>query len=231
VIALLLYASIMLYGQNVMGGVLEEKTSRVAEVVMSSVPTDTLLAGKVLGVGAVGLTQQALWVLTTLAMVQLRAPIMAKLGIPNTQFSLPSISLGAGLLFMLFFVLGFTFYASLFAAVGASVNTEQEAKQAATPVILLNVASIIFISPVLLNPTGTLATVLSILPFSAPIMMPLRLALTAIPPWQLGASIASLILSCVLVVWIASRIYRIGLLMYGKKPSWREMARWVSYSG
>jgi ABC-2 type transport system permease protein len=231
VIALLLYMSIMLYGQNVMGGVLEEKTSRVAEVVMSSVPTDTLLAGKVLGVGAVGLTQQALWVLTTLAMVQLRAPIMARLGIPNAQFTLPSISLGAGLLFMLFFVLGFTFYASLFAAVGSSVNTEQEAKQAATPVILLNIGSIIFISPVLLNPTGTLATVLSLLPFSAPIMMPLRMALTAIPLWQLGASIASLVLSCVLVVWIASRIYRIGLLMYGKKPTWRELARWVSYSG
>lgn len=231
VIALLLYTSIMLYGQNVMGGVLEEKTSRVAEVVMSSVSTNTLLGGKVLGVGAVGLSQQIIWVIVSYLMFKLRAPIMARLGVPAAPFAFPSITIGVAILFLLFFLLGFIFYSSLFAAVGSSVNTEQEAKQAATPVILLNVSSVIFVSPVLLNPTGRLAEVLSLLPFSAPIIMPLRMAVTAIAPWELALSLGILAASCVLTVWIASRIYRIGLLMYGKRPTFRELGRWVTYRG
>ncbi|HEX9219210.1 MAG TPA: ABC transporter permease, partial [Gemmatimonadaceae bacterium] len=120
-IGFLLYLSIVVYGQTIMSGVLEEKTTRVAEVVMSSVPTDTLLVGKVLGVGAVGLTQQILWIGTTYILLKLRAPIMAKLGAPAVTFSLPDISLAAGILFLLFFLLGFIFYSSLYAAVGSSV--------------------------------------------------------------------------------------------------------------
>ena len=123
-IGFLLYLSIVIYGQTIMSGVLEEKTTRVAEVVMSSVPTDTLLAGKVLGVGAVGLTQQILWIATTYILLKLREPIMAKLGAPTMNFSLPDISLAAGVLFLLFFLLGFIFYSSLYAAVGSSVNSE-----------------------------------------------------------------------------------------------------------
>ncbi|MFL5611638.1 MAG: ABC transporter permease, partial [Gemmatimonadaceae bacterium] len=130
-IGFLLYLSIVIYGQTIMSGVLEEKTTRVAEVVMSSVPTDTLLAGKVLGVGAVGLTQQILWIVTTYVLLKLRAPIMAKLGVPAVNFSLPDISLAAGIIFLLFFLLGFIFYSSLYAAVGSSVNSESEARQAA----------------------------------------------------------------------------------------------------
>lgn len=229
-IGFLLYMSIILYGQTVMGGVIEEKASRVAEVVMSSVSTDTLLAGKVLGVAAVGLTQQILWVITTLFIFKLRAPLMAKLGIASAPFAFPSISPGVAILFMLFFLLGFIFYASLFAAIGSSVNTEQEAKQAATPVMLLIITSVIFVNPVLLNATGTLARVMSILPFSSPIIMPIRMAVTAIPPSELIACFAVLAVSCVLVIWIASRIYRIGLLMYGKKPTWRELGKWVRQS-
>src|SRR3981081_1923191 len=116
-----------------MGGLLEEKTTRVAEVVMSSVPTDTLLAGKVLGVGAVGLTQQIIWLGTTYVLLKLRPPILANLGAPTMNFSLPDISLGAGILFLLFFLLGFIFYSSLYAAVGSSVNSESEARQAGSP--------------------------------------------------------------------------------------------------
>ena len=123
-IGFLLYMSIVIYGQTIMSGVLEEKTTRVAEVVMSSVPTDTLLAGKVLGVGAVGLTQQIIWIVTTYVLLKLRAPIMARLGAPTMNFTLPDISLGAGIIFLLFFLLGFIFYSSLYAAVGSSVNSE-----------------------------------------------------------------------------------------------------------
>ncbi|MEO8909886.1 MAG: ABC transporter permease [Gemmatimonadaceae bacterium] len=229
-IGFLLYLSIVIYGQTIMSGVLEEKTTRVAEVVMSSVPTDTLLAGKVLGVGAVGLTQQIIWIVTTYVLLQLRAPIMAKFGAPVTNFTLPDISLGAGLIFLLFFLLGFIFYSSLYAAVGSSVNSESEARQAASPLMIMIVSTAVFIQPVLLNPTGTAARVLSLLPFSAPIIMPIRMAVTGVPPLELTASLVLLAIGCLAALWLASRIYRVGLLMYGKRPTMKEMARWVSYS-
>jgi ABC-2 type transport system permease protein len=229
-IGFLLYMSIVIYGQTIMSGVLEEKTTRVAEVVMSSVPTDTLLAGKVLGVGAVGLTQQIIWIVTTYILLKLRAPIMAKFGAPTVNFSLPAISLGAGIIFLLFFLLGFIFYSSLYAAVGSSVNSESEARQAASPLMIMIVSTAVFIQPVLLNPTGTTAQVLSMVPFSSPIIMPIRMAVTGVPPLELAASLGFLAIGCLLALWLASRIYRVGLLMYGKRPTMKEMARWVSYA-
>jgi len=229
-IGFLLYMSIVIYGQTIMSGVLEEKTTRVAEVVMSSVPTDTLLAGKVLGVGAVGLTQQIIWIVTTYVLLKLRAPIMAKLGAPTMNFTLPDISLGAGIIFLLFFLLGFIFYSSLYAAVGSSVNSESEARQAASPLMIVIVSTAVFIQPVLLNPTGTTARVLSLVPVSSPIIMPIRMAVTGVPPLELAASLAFLAVGCLAALWLASRIYRVGLLMYGKRPTMREMAKWVSYA-
>jgi len=229
-IGFLLYMTIIIYGQTIMSSVIEEKTSRVAEVVMSSVPTNTLLAGKVLGVGAVGLTQQVLWIATTYILLKLREPIMARLGAPTTSFGLPDISMGAALLFLAFFILGFIFYSSLYAAVGSAVNSEQEARQAATPLMIMIVVAGVFIQPVLLNPTGTTAQVLSLVPITSPIIMPIRMAVTGVPALEMAGSIAFLILGCFAALWLASRIYRVGLLMYGKKPTMREMARWVSYS-
>ncbi len=229
-IGFLLYMSIVIYGQTIMSGVLEEKTSRVAEVVMSSVPTDTLLAGKVLGVGAVGLTQQIIWIATTYVLLKLRSPIMAKLGAPTISFSLPDISLAAGILFLLFFLLGFIFYSSLYAAVGSSVNSESEARQAATPLLVMIVSTGVFIQPVLLNPTGTTARVLSLVPISSPIIMPIRMAVTAVPTLDLAMSLGFLAIGCAIALWRASRIYRVGMLMYGKRPTMKEMVRWVSYS-
>ena len=229
-VAFLLYMSIVLYGQNVLRGVLEEKTTRVAEVVVSSVPAETLLAGKVLGVGAVGLTQQIIWVTASVAMFKLRAPLMARLGVPTTPFQMPEISVGFAILLLLFFFLGFIFYASLYAAVGASVNTEQEAQQAMLPLLTMLVATAVFINPILVNPTGRTAVVMSILPFSAPIIMPLRLAIGSVPWIDMAVALVALALSCIVAVWLAARIYRVGLLMYGKRPTMREMARWVSYS-
>jgi ABC-2 type transport system permease protein len=229
-IGFLLYMSIVIYGQTIMSGVLEEKTTRVAEVVMSSVPTDTLLAGKVIGVGAVGLTQQIIWIGTTYVLLKLREPIMAKFGAPTVSFSLPDISLAAGVLFLLFFLLGFIFYSSLYAAVGSSVNSESEARQAATPLLVMIVSTGVFIQPVLLNPTGTTARVLSLVPISSPIIMPIRMAVTGVPALELAASLGFLAIGCVVALWLASRIYRVGLLMYGKRPTMKEMARWISYS-
>jgi len=229
-IGFLLYMTIIIYGQTIMSSVIEEKTSRVAEVVMSSVPTDTLLAGKVLGVGAVGLTQQILWIATTYVLLKLRAPLMEKLGAPAVSFSLPEISLGAAILLLLFFLLGFIFYSSLYAAVGSAVNSEQEARQAATPLMIMIVFAGVFIQPVLLNPTGTTAQVLSLVPITSPIIMPIRMAVTGVPSLELAASIGFLVIGCIAALWLASRIYRVGLLMYGKRPTMREMARWVSYS-
>jgi ABC-2 type transport system permease protein len=229
-IGFLLYISIVIYGQTIMSGVLEEKTSRVAEVVMSSVPTDTLLAGKVLGVGAVGLTQQVIWIATTYVLLKLRAPILARLGVPAMDFSLPDITLTAGIVFLLFFLLGFIFYSSLYAAVGSSVNSESEARQAATPLLVMIVSTGVFIQPVLLNPTGTTARVLSLVPISSPIIMPIRMAVIAVPTLDLVMSLGFLAIGCAIALWLASRIYRVGMLMYGKRPTMKEMARWVSYS-
>ena len=229
-IGFLLYMSIVIYGQTIMSGVLEEKTTRVAEVVMSSVPTDTLLAGKVIGVGAVGLTQQVIWIATTYVLLKLREPIMAKFGAPTVSFSLPDISLAAGVLFLLFFLLGFIFYSSLYAAVGSSVNSESEARQAATPLLVMIVSTGVFIQPVLLNPTGRTAQVLSLVPISSPIIMPIRMAVTGVPALELASSLGFLAIGCVVALWLASRIYRVGLLMYGKRPTMKEMARWISYS-
>jgi ABC-2 type transport system permease protein len=232
VVAFLLYMSIVLYGQNVLRGVLEEKTTRVAEVVVSSVPARTLLAGKVIGVGAVGLTQQIIWVIASVAMFKLRQPILRAMGVEtNVAFALPGISINLAVLLLVFFLLGFTFYAAMYAAVGSSVNTEQEAQQAVQPMIIMLVATAIFINPILMNPTSRLATVMSLVPFSSPIIMPLRLSLGSVAWYEIALSLVGLIASCVLAVWLAARIYRVGLLMYGKKPSLREMARWVSYPG
>ncbi|HEX6059933.1 MAG TPA: ABC transporter permease [Gemmatimonadaceae bacterium] len=230
-IAFLLYMSIILYGQNVLRGVMEEKQTRVAEVVMSSVRTDTLLAGKVIGVGAVGLTQLVLWGITSWLLLEVRAPILARFGQPVTPLDLPSIGFGGLLLLLAFFLLGFIFYSALFAAVGAMVNSDQEAQQAAQPVMMLLIAGIIFLNPVLLNPQSTLAQVVSIVPFSAPIIMPLRLSLIAVPTWELAASLAALVAACLAAVWLAARIYRVGMLMYGKRPSMRELVRWVRMAG
>jgi ABC-2 type transport system permease protein len=219
--------------------VLEEKSTRVAEVVVSSVSPETLLAGKVIGVGAVGLTQQIIWVVATIYLGSFAAPILARM-VPATSatsvasgaagmasMSMPDIHVTSLLLILVFFVLGYGVYSSLYAAVGATVNSEQEAQQALAPILVLVVASALLIQPVMLNPTSTLARVASMFPFSAPIIMPLRMSLVPIPPWEMAVAIVGLGVAFVAVIMIAARIYRIGLLMYGKRPTFRELARWV----
>lgn len=232
VIAFLLYMTIILYGQAILRGVLEEKTTRVAEVIVSSVKPDTLLAGKVIGVGAVGLTQYAVWIVSGFLLYGQRAKLLGAMGVQNVPATLafPSIEPLMLVALILFFLLGYTFYASMFAAVGAMVGSQEEANQAAQPVMMLLILSIIFVQPVMLNPTGQLAKIMSWMPFSAPIIMPLRMTATPVSPLELGAVLLGLLVSCVVVIWISARIYRVGMLMYGKRPSLRELARWVRQS-
>jgi ABC-2 type transport system permease protein len=226
-LAFMLYMSIILYGQTVLRGVIEEKNTRVAEVVVSSVSTDTLLAGKVLGVGAVGITQQIIWFTSLILMAKFRAPILLALGATPDASPLPHVSIAAAAVLVLFFVLGYIFYSSLFAAVGAMVSNEQDAQQAATPVIMLLVTPMLFLQTILLNPSSRTAEVLSWIPFSAPIIMPLRMIVTSVPWIEVALTLAGVLAACGAAVWLAARIYRVGLLMYGKRPSLGEVVRWV----
>ena len=226
-IAMLLYMTIFIYGLNVLRGVLEEKQSRVAEVVISSVSASKLLAGKVIGVGGVGLTQLLLWLSMSFVMYKVRVPILAKFGAASAPITLPNLSWGTGAILVAFFVLGFMLYAGLFAAVGATVNSEQEAQQAQMPVVLLLVSSIMFAQNILFQPDSMLSRVVSMLPFSAPIVMPLRMTVAPVANREIAMALLSVALGACGAVWLASRIYRVGLLMYGKRPSVREVLRWV----
>jgi ABC-2 type transport system permease protein len=223
----MLYMALMLYGQAVLRGVMEEKQTRVAEVVVSSVPPWQLLAGKVIGVGAVGLTQLAVWISSAILLLRYRAPILEKFGASAMSFTPPDVTVGMGLVLLLFFVAGYVFYSSLFAAVGAMVSSEQEAQQALMPIILLLVSSFVFFQPILSKPTSGLAHTLSWLPFSAPIVMPLRMAVIPVKGWEVAIALISVAAGSYIAVWVAARIYRTGMLMYGKRPTMRELARWL----
>ena len=230
-VAFLLYFSIVFYGQAILRGVLEEKTTRVAEVIVASVSPDVLLAGKVIGVGAVGLTQQLVWVLSSVGFYTQRAKIFGAMGIEGVpQVGLPSVEPFVLVALVLFFLLGYTLYASLFAAVGAMVGSQEEAQQAAQPVIMLLVFSIIFAQPILTNPNSRLAEIVSWVPFSAPIIMPMRMTATQVGGGEIIGSLLGVLLASVACVWVAARIYRVGLLMYGKRPGLGELMRWIKQS-
>ena len=227
-VAITLYLTIFIHGSNVMRGVLEEKQSRVAEVVLSSVRSDTLLMGKVIGIGAVGFTQLAAWIFIATGMLWIREPILAKFGIQTAGFALPELSFAMGVVILLTFLLGFLFYAALFAMVGATVSTEQEAQQAQIPVVILLALTLSTVQGILTNPEGVMARVLTIIPFSSPIVLPLRLSLAPIAAPELVLSLGTLALSAAAAAIVASRIYRVGILMYGKRPTFREALRWIN---
>lgn len=231
IVAFMLYMMIMLYGQNVMRSVLEEKTTRVAEVIMASVKPDILLAGKILGVGAVGLTQQVVWVGSAAAFITYGAVMAKAMGLPQMQnMTFPTVSPALLLSLLLFFILGYILYSAMFAAVGAMVGSQEEVQQAAQPVVLLLIASVIFFQPILLNPSGTLAVAMSVIPFTSPIIMPVRMTTIHVPPLELAGSLVALALTCAATIWAAARIYRIGLLMTGKRPNLQELMRWIKYA-
>lgn len=230
-VAMLLYLSILMYGQAVLRGVIEEKQTRVAEVVVASVSAVKLLGGKVLGVGAVGLTQVVIWIAVGFILMKVRTQVLGHFGIASTPMFMPDISLGSALLLVLFFVLGYTFYAALFAMVGATVTNEQDAQQAQMPVVMLLVVSAFALAPVLTAPESKLAYTMAWLPFSSPIIMPLRMSVVSLEPFDIATSIIILVCSCYIAVVLAARVYRTGLLMYGKRPALREVVRWMRRAG
>jgi ABC-2 type transport system permease protein len=228
-----LYISILLYGVQVMGSVVEEKTSRVIEVLVSSLRPFQLLAGKVVGVGAVGLFQLLIWGASAWLLFQKRDVLLGLVGVdvPGGQgFNFPEVSLVTLGIVLVYFLLGYFLYAAMFAAVAAMSNSEAEARQAQAPVVMLLIIPTILMLGILQQPDGGLAVSLSLIPFCSPIAMPVRWAAAPVPASELFASMAILVLTLLLVVWIAARIYRVGILMYGKRPTPRELFRWIRAS-
>jgi ABC-2 type transport system permease protein len=218
----LIYMSIFIYGAYIMRGVLEEKNNRIVEVIISSVRPTTLMLGKILGIGLVGLTQYAVWAALSLAVALPGAA--AVIGMGEGLPHIPVATIGA---FVLFFLLGYFLYSSLYAALSAPFNTEQEAQQfVMIPGIILILTSTTWFFA-FNQPNGTLATVLSFFPFTAPLMMFMRISVQTPPLWQIATSVALLVATIVAVAWFAGRIYRVGILMYGKKPTLPEIFRWA----
>lgn len=221
----LMYFVIMLYGMNVARSIIEEKTSRVFEVLLATITSGEIMAGKMLGVGAVGLTQVFIWLgaallLTGVSAVQAMAGGQLHLALTAAEI----------VYFFVFFILGFLLYASIAAALGAMTNSEQELQQLNMVLVLPLAACFFAMGLVVTNPNSVLSVVLSLVPFMTPLIMYLRIAIVAVPIWQIGLSIALMLASIYVVLWIASRIYRIGILMYGKKPNLPEILRWLRYS-
>jgi ABC-2 type transport system permease protein len=219
----LLYTSIAMWGSVIMSGVLEEKTSRVVEVIVSSVSTRDLFTGKLVGVGAAGLTQFLAWGVALSLLGLAAAASGASAGAPV---------LGTGVIvsFAVFFLLGYFFYGALFAALGAAVSSPQEAQPLQFMIMLPLVAGFALFPAVLGNPDGTLAVVLSMIPFFAPLLMFLRISAVTPPAWQIALSVLSMLLGIAGAVWLGARIYRVGILMYGKRPTFAEMYRWIRQS-
>lgn len=223
----LLYMTVLLYGQQVMNGVLEEKSSRIVEVILATVSPSELMLGKLLGIALLGLTQLAIWIGT---MVALSTPALlgAMAVLPNgTQ--LPQVSVGLALHFFANFLLGFFAFATLYAAIGAATNNVQEAQQFAGILVIFLIAPMLFAMPVINDPDSTLAVVLSMTPIFTPLLMLLRIAVKMPPLWQLATAYVLTIAFIGFLVWACARIYRVGILMYGKRPSLREIMRWLRY--
>jgi ABC-2 type transport system permease protein len=226
--AILLYMTILLYGITVMRSVLQEKTSRVLEVIVACASPWDLMVGKLLGVGAVGLTQIACWLGAAGLLASFRGPLLARFGVAGADgIALPHVDALPLALVAFFFLGGYALYSAVYAAVGAVHNSERDAQQAQMPITFLLVGAFLCFPVITGAPRDPAAVGLSLVPFFSPILMPMRCFLTAVPAWQLAASIALLLASIVGTTWVASRIYRVGILMYGKKPSAAELWRWI----
>jgi ABC-2 type transport system permease protein len=233
----LIYFILLIYGSQVMMGVMEEKTNRIAEVLVSSVKPFQMMLGKILGIGLVALTQFFLWIAFVFIVYNIGKISGSADGITSqvvggmqnmfTSVNMPLILFCFGF----YFLAGFFFYSSLYGAIGSAVNEDmREAQSLSFPITMLVILSIAMMSAAISNPTGPLAVWGSIIPFSSPIVMMARIPFgvpNTVPWWQLGLSMALLILGFIFTVWFAGKIYRTGILMYGKKPTWKEMLRWA----
>jgi len=222
---MLLYAVVLIYGIAVMRSVIEEKSTRILEVLLSSVSAKQLLAGKILGVGAVGLTQILVWVVFAI--------LFSVPGLVAARSFLGEVHIPvAGMVaFVVFFLLAYLLYSSMYAAIGSMVNTEHEAQQMQWPAMVPLVLAVVLMNAVIQHPNSPLAFWLSIVPFFAPLLMLIRILIEQPPAWQLALCLVLMLFTIYALLALGSRIYRVGILMYGKRPTLPELRRWLRYAG
>ena len=223
-IGFVMYLAILMYGQIILGAVIEEKETRIAEILFSSVKPFALMMGKLVGVSLVALTQLAIWGMAFSAFALYGSGLLVSRGVPA---HIPSIPLSHYIYFGLFFLLGYFIYATIYALVGSMVTTAQEGGQLAMPIILILVVSFYLFFPVSRSPDSPFAFWVSMIPFSAPVAMLVRIVTQTPPFWQIALSLFIGFGSVLLLMWVASRVYRVGMLMYGKRASIPEALRWA----
>ncbi len=252
-LSVLIYLSLFLYGAQVMRGIIEEKSNRIVEVVISSVKPFQLMMGKIIGIGLVGITQFILWIILSFGLISLATSTLidkdefiaqteqqaAQNANPENEDMSMIASLGSALdsvnfpelliCFFLFFLGGYMLYSALFAAVGSAVDNETEANQFTMPITAPLLLAYVLSFGVLINdPHGSIATWLSFIPLTSPIAMLVRIPF-GVPVWQIALSFALLVAGFIFTTWVAARIYRVGILMYGKKASFKELIKWFGY--
>ncbi len=221
----LMYMVVMLYGMNVARSIIEEKTSRVFEVLLATIRPEEMMAGKILGVGSVGLTQIAVWMLA--AGLISATPLASSLASGDMAIA---VTIPQMLFFILYFVFGFLLYSSMAAALGAMTNSEQELQQL-NMFLVMPLAFCMLMLPVVTNdPNSFWSRVVSLIPFCSPLLMNFRISLHMPQPWEIALSFVLMSITIYAVLWVASRIYRVGVLMYGKRPNLPEILRWLKYS-
>jgi ABC-2 type transport system permease protein len=231
--AVFIYMSLFIYGAQVMRGVIEEKTSRIIEVIISSVKPFQLMLGKIIGVGLVGLTQFTAWIVLSIIATKIagqtaNSPGGMMAGVIATLQTIPfGYILGC---FLFYFLTGYLLYSALFAAVGSAVDSETETQQFMFPITLpLLFTYILSVTVLFQAPDSPLAVWLSIIPFTAPVAMMVRIPFGGVAPWQLALSMTLMVVGFLFTTYVAARIYRVGVLMYGKKASYKELVKWFFY--
>ncbi len=229
ILAFILYMVITLYGVNVMRSVVQEKTSRVMEFLVAVVRPQSLMSGKILGVGGAALIQLTVWLGIGAITLAYRTQILSAFGIDGGTSPLPPLDVFSISITLAFFVLGFFFYSAMYAAVGAMVSSEQDTQQVQMPVTMLLIIGVMCFQLVASAPRGGAASVMTMVPFWSPMLMPMRFVLGGATLGDVAISLGILLVSTVLVVRAAAKIYRVGVLLYGKRPSVRELVRWLRY--
>jgi ABC-2 type transport system permease protein len=222
VMVMLIYGTLLTYGITVMSSVMEEKSSKVMEVLIASVKPFELMVGKVVGIGLVAFTQYLIWAVVVFALSAMSLQYNAKF-----QFDLSPMLL---VYFVLYFVLGYLIYATLYAAVGSAFENPQDAQSLTTPITFLIIIPIVAMNYVISKPDSVASVILSLVPFFSPILMMGRLTITDVPLWQVLLSIGLMVGTFYAVMLFSAKVYRIGVLMYGKKPSLAEILKWLKYA-
>jgi len=223
-IGFIMYLAILMYGQIILGAVIEEKETRIAEILFSSVRPFTLMMGKLVGVSLVALTQLTIWGIAFSVFALYGVGVLASQGMPTT---IPNLPFSHYIYFGLFFLLGYFIYGTIYALVGSMVTTAQEGGQLAMPIILILVVSFYLFWPVSRAPDSPFSFWVSMIPFTAPVAMLVRIVTQTPPFWQIALSLAIGFSTVLVIMWAAARIYRVGMLMYGKRASIPEAIRWA----